>query len=385
MVKWASIALVLLMFVSPNSATAAGPTTAPFADAFRFGVNFSSLQGAPEKLPGHLNGEVFVTPESHFAYYESKGLTHIRLEGSWERLQPRLEGPLGEQLLDHYNDADNPLRNPANLVRHYLDLAQKHHLKVFLDLAHNYGSRRVGYDGTWNSNTSAQLGSAELPVKAFVDYNVKLVKEFGKHPAVIGIELMNEPHDLVIGADGWVDACQKSIDGIRAVDRSIAIYIDGYGWASAEYWSKRNPNLHTLRDRSNRLIFTAHQYFDDSSVGVYKGSEATTPTHDRSDIGARRIQPFIEWIETHHLQGHASLGEFGAPNTPRWAEVVRQTMRAASAGDLMLTAHEDVPYKNDPYVMNLFPPEGEGDRFVIQLMDSAKNRTPLIQTPITPP
>ncbi|CAN5547370.1 glycoside hydrolase family 5 protein [soil metagenome] len=384
MVKRSAIATVLLMLITTASARAGAPTSRPFDAAFQFGVNLSSLQGTPDHLPGRLNGEVFITPESHFAYYESKGMTHIRLEGSWERLQPRLEGFLGEQLLDHYADANNPLRNPVNLVRYYLDLAQRHHLKVILDLAHNYGSRRIGYDGTWKSQTSAQLGSAEVPVSAFVDYNVKLVKAFGRHPAVIGIELMNEPHDLAIGTEGWVDACQKSIDAIRAENRSIAIVIDGYGWSNAEYWANRNPTLHTLRDPSDRLIFSAHQYFDDSSEGVYHGSEAKNPTHDKLDIGARRIQPFIDWVAKHHFQGHASLGEFGAPNTQRWSEVVRQMILSATAADLMLTAHEDVPYKNSPYVMSLFPPDGEGDRTVIRLMQSAKDGTGFMQKPIAP-
>ena len=133
---------------------------------FRSGVSFSTIEGAADSLPGHLNGEVFVTPTSHFAYYAGKGMDHIRLEGSWERLQPRLNGPLGEQLFDHYGDPNNPLRNPVSLVKHYLDQAHAHGLKVILDLCHNYGERWVGYDGSWGRKSKAQLGSSAVPISA---------------------------------------------------------------------------------------------------------------------------------------------------------------------------------------------------------------------------
>jgi endoglucanase len=329
----------------------------PGRAAFRYGASFSSLEGTPDTLPGHLNGQVFVTPESHFAYYSGKGLDHIRLQGIWERLQPDLYGPLGARLLDHYADPDNPLRNPVNLVRHYLDLAGKHGLKVSLDLCHNYGERRLG-------ERKHQVGSAEVPLQAFVDYCVKLAREFGGHPAVHSIELMNEPHDLAIGEAGWVDACQRCIDALRAFSR-IPIVIDGYGWASAEYWPQRNPTLHTLRDPAGALIFSAHQYFDANSTGTYAGGSEAAPADP--ELGVKRLAPFLAWLAEHGFQTRGHIGEFGAPDRPEWQPVLRNFIRAAKAAGLPLTAHQDIPYKDDPYCMNLFPGEG-ADRFVVTEM-----------------
>ncbi|MEG8058558.1 cellulase family glycosylhydrolase [Sphingomonas sp. 22L2VL55-3] len=258
--------------VVPPAATPNETGTALGAvSVFARGVSLSTMEGAPDTLPGHLNGEVFVTPVSHFAYYGSVGMDHVRLEASWERMQPRINGELGEQLLDHYADANNPLRNTVALVKYYLDTAQKNNLRVILDLCHNYGERYVGYDGTWNKKSKAQLGSAQVPIAAFADYCAKIVKTFGSHPAVVGIELMNEPHDLAIGEGGWRTACQAAIDAIRKINTSITIVIDGYGWASAEFWPSRNPTLHTLNDPSKKIIWSAHQYFDASSAGVYGG------------------------------------------------------------------------------------------------------------------
>jgi endoglucanase len=321
--------------------------------SLRRGVNLSSIEGTPDNLPGHLNGEVFVIPDRHFTYYASVGMDHVRLQGSWERLQPRLKGALGEQLLDHYSDPNNPLRNPVNLVNRYLDLAARNNLRVILDLAHNYGRRYVGYNGTWASKTQAQLGSAQLPVDAFVDYCVKLVQTFGSHPAVMGIELMNEPHDLAIGSSGWQSACQSAITAIRKINSSISIFIDGYGWASAEAWASRNPTIHQLSDPSGRIIFSAHQYFDANSSGVYGGGGEAAPSN--TQLGVQRVTPFLSWLAQHGLEAKGHIGEFGAPDRTEWMPIVKAFVSAVNAVGLPMTVHQDEPYPNDGYTMNVFP------------------------------
>ncbi|UIJ43986.1 glycoside hydrolase family 5 protein [Sphingomonas cannabina] len=338
------------------------PTPAPSGQDFRYGVNFASLEGTPDTLPGRLNGEVFVTPDSHFSYYKSKGMDHIRLQGAWERLQPRTFGELGEQLLDHYADPNNPLRNTVNLVRHYLDRAQANGLKVFLDLCHNYGSRWVGYNGSWSAKSKAQLGSSQVPISAFVDYCTKLVQTFGSHPAVVGIELMNEPHDLAIGEAGWRDACQQSINAIRKINSSLWILIDGYGWASAQMWPQNNPTIHTLSDPANRIMWSAHQYFDANSSGVYGGGSESAPTN--ANIGVQRLAPFIEWLKAHGFQDRGHIGEFGAPDRTEWQTIVRNFVQSADAAGLRLTAHQDIPYLNDTYTMNLFPQTDSSGKIV---------------------
>lgn len=340
--------------VVPPAATPNETGTALGAvSVFARGVSLSTMEGAPDTLPGHLNGEVFVTPVSHFAYYGSVGMDHVRLEASWERMQPRINGELGEQLLDHYADANNPLRNTVALVKYYLDTAQKNNLRVILDLCHNYGERYVGYDGTWNKKSKAQLGSAQVPIAAFADYCAKIVKTFGSHPAVVGIELMNEPHDLAIGEGGWRTACQAAIDAIRKINTSITIVIDGYGWASAEFWPSRNPTLHTLNDPSKKIIWSAHQYFDASSAGIYGGGSEKAPAN--ANLGAQRIAPFVEWLSNHGFADRGHMGEFGAPDRDEWQPIVDNFLKAAKAAGLRLTAHQDIAYPNDAYTMNLFP------------------------------
>lgn len=348
------------------------PAPAPTGQDFRLGVNFASLDGSPDNLPGHLAGEVFVTPDAHFSYYKARGMDNIRLQGTWERLQPRTFGNLGEQLLDHYADPNNPLRNPVSLVRNYLDRAQANGLKVVLDLCHNYGSRWVGYNGNWAAKTKAQLGSAQVPYTAFADYCAKLTQAFGSHPAVVGIELMNEPHDLAVGEAGWREGCQQAINAIRKVNSTIWIVVDGYGWASAADWQRSNPTIHTLSDPANRIMWTAHQYFDANSSGVYGGGSERAPGN--ADLGVQRLAPFIAWLKAHGFQDRGHIGEFGAPDRPEWQPIVRNFIQSAQAAGLRLSAHQDLPYTNDTYTMNLFPQTDSSgkvtgaDRAVVQLM-----------------
>ncbi|WP_174296483.1 glycoside hydrolase family 5 protein [Sphingomonas bacterium] len=334
------------------------------------GVAFGSLEGSPDSLPGRLYGEVFPEPESHFAYYASKGCDHIRLEGAWERLQPRLYGSLGEQLLGHYDDPNNPLRNPVAIVRRDLDMAAKYGLKVILDLCHNYGSRYVGYDGTWAHMTRAQLGSAQVPVDAWIDFCVKVTQAFGNHPAVASIELMNEPHSLPIGNVGWANACQAAITAIRQVNWNVAIVVGGYEWSNAQLWPYLNPTLHTLVDPARNLFWSAHVYFDRDSSGTYGGGGESAPAD--ANVGVARVTPFLNWLNQHGLYGRGHIGEFGAPNRAEWQPVVQNFVQATKQAGLVLTAHQDVAYANDTYQMNLFPTTDSSgritgaDRLVLQ-------------------
>jgi len=337
-----------------NSSTPATPTGSQTSiSLFKYGVALTTLEGSPDSLPGQLGGSVFVTPDNHFSYYKSKGLDHIRLEGSWERLQPRLYGALGEQLLDSPGDQSDPLRNPVNLVNHDLDRAKANNLKVILDLCHNYGRRYIGYDGSWAGKTQVALGSAQLPIDAFADYCVKIVKAFGNHPAVAAIDLMNEPHDMPTGGTGWRQAAQAAITAIRKVNTKIPIMVEGYNWASAQVWPNVNPDLHTLSDPSHPIIWSAHLYFDSDGSGTYNNGTQVA-TSDQS-IGVNRLAPFLAWLKEHGYSGYGHIGEFGAPDQTQWQNIVKNFLVSAKSNGIALTAHQDIPYLNDPYQMNLFP------------------------------
>jgi hypothetical protein len=339
-------------------------------------------------LPGRLFGTVFPTPTAQLTYAKSVGLDHVRLEGAWERLQPSLNGPLGEALLDYYPaDVSNPLRNPVAYVKDFLDRALAAGLRVHLCLCFNYGGRYVGFsNGVWGSKTFYKVGSPQVPISAFEDYCTRLAKAFGSHPAVSAIELMNEAHNMPGPGDAvYVAMVQAGINAVAAVKPTLPIIIDGYQYASASNWVGANPTLHTVTHPVNDrlLIFAAHQYNDDNETGTYAGTEATTP-NGAVDRYVTRIQPFLTWLSVKGFSGQGIINEFGAPNTPAHAERVRQMIVAAKAAGVRLTSHFFVPYTNDPNVLNLFPPSTDStDRRITKLMQSGATGTSYLTTPIT--
>lgn len=358
---------------TPDESTpAATPATPTAVSLFNHGVAMTTLEGSPDVLPGQLYGSVYITPDNHFSYYKSKGLDHIRLEGSWERLQPRLYGALGEQLLDAPNDQNNPLRNPVAIVKNDLDRAQSNGLKVILDLCHNYGRRYIGYNGTWANKKQVALGSSDLPIDAFADYCVKIVQDFGDHAAVAAIDIMNEPHDMPIGATGWRQAAQAAITAIRKVNTKIPIMVEGYNYSSASSWPNVNPDIHTLSDPNNKIIWSAHLYFDSDGSGTYGGGTQTA-TSDQN-IGVERLAPFVAWLKQYGFSGYGHIGEFGAPDQTQWQNILKNFFASAKSNGIALTAHQDIPYPNDTYQMNLFPTTNSSgsitgsDRFLLTQM-----------------
>ena len=74
----------------------------------------------------------------------------------------------------------------------------------------------------------------------------------------------------------WPIAAQAGIDGIRTIDSSRPIMIEGNGWAEATRWAQWNDSLLKLRDPANNLIFQAHAYFDgDGGGGTYTNTNVS--------------------------------------------------------------------------------------------------------------
>ena len=127
-----------------------------------------------------------------------------------------------------------------------------------------------------------------------------------------------------------------------------------------------------LVDPANRIIWSAHQYFDANSSGTYGGGSEAAPAD--KNLGVERLAPFVAWLAYHGFTHQGHVGEFGAPNRTDWQPVVQNFVQSAKAAGLALTAHEDMPYPNDPYQMNLFPITNASgtitgaDRFTVQAL-----------------
>lgn len=278
---------VFVLTVTPTSAAVVG-------------VNVSGSEYSWETYP----------VASHLDYIKSKGVALIRLPVAWEKLQPALYGTL----------------NPTEIknLKAFLNLAASRNMQVILDI-HNYGR----YNPNWAANAAANygivavsgttglvLGSSSLPISAFQDLWTKLASTLAGQAGLAGYDIMNEPHDL--GPGVWPKAAQAAVNGIRSVDMTTTIYVEGTQYASAYYWPWDNGSL-KINDPANNIVYEAHLYFDGDGSGRYG------QTYDRQGAypnwGVDHVQPFLNWLKQNNVKGF--IGEFAVPeNDPRWLVVL---------------------------------------------------------------
>lgn len=255
------------------------------------GVNLSGAGFAPHVVPGKNGTNYFYPEKAHFKYYRDKGVRLIRFPFLWERVQHRQgEGLNFDQV---------------RLLKKTLDLAMQHDQKVILDM-HNYGR----YQGEL-------IGSSAVPYAAYADVWRKLAERFKDHPALLGYDIMNEPHGTV---GLWPGAAQAAVDAIRSVDQQTLIFIEGERWSSAYHWPLVNANL-LINDPANRLIYEAHLYFDADYSGKYM---AKTSSNIDPMVGVERARPFIEWLKQHGQKGF--IGEYGIPDDIPEAQVAMDNL-----------------------------------------------------------
>lgn len=114
----------------------------------------------------------------------------------------------------------------------------------------------------------------------------------------------------------WPTAAQEATDAIRTVDTTHQIFVGGDNWSGAHSWRTYNENLR-INDSANKLVYEAHQYFDNDSSGKYVGTyvqEGATPT-----TGVDRVQPFLDWCVAKDVNGY--IGEYGNPKDADWLTV----------------------------------------------------------------
>jgi endoglucanase len=125
---------------------------------------------------------------------------------------------------------------------------------------------------------------------------------------------MNEPHDTPGDCQTWKILSQSAINTIRHEDASHYILVPGYSWQGASDWQSKSDCLKDLRDPSNKLIYSAHEYFDEDKSGTYQSS-CTNP-----NIGAERAKPFLDWLAINNKVG--IFTEYGIPQSQCWQETL---------------------------------------------------------------
>ena len=285
---------------APSPAPAPVPTTPVVSDGSGIdlvGVNFGSGVFDPGTVPGIYNKGYTYADESYYKRHSELGFKLVRLGFLWERIQPKLGTDL----------------NAAELgrIKLSLDHAQKHGIKVILDM-HNY----YRYYGK-------VINSPEVPRAQFAETWRKIAVELSRHPALYGYGLMNEPYNT--GNNMWPQTAQAAGQAIRKIDPTKWIMIAGDRYSSAFHWQKYNTQLINdpwMRDPKNNLVYEAHQYLDFDYSGTYtKRAETFHPM-----LGVERVKPWVEWLKKNKLRGY--IGEHGIPDFSPSAVVATDNLLA---------------------------------------------------------
>ncbi|GBH32190.1 cellulase family glycosylhydrolase [Sphingobium xenophagum] len=252
------------------------------------GINLSGAEFGTQ----HRYGKDYIYPsESDLQFYADRGVEFVRLPIKWERIQSGLGGELNSAELGR--------------LKTFMADAEAAGVKVIVDL-HNYGR----YGGN-------VVGGDKVPTAVFADFWQKMAVAIGGSPALLGYDLMNEPHDMN-GGTSWKASAQAAVDAIRGVDMNAKIYVEGTGWASARHWTVSNNDL-LINDPANKIVYEAHIYFDNDGAGIYDQSYDGEKAY--ATMGADRVKNFTDWLTRNGVEGF--IGEFAVPgNDPRWLTVL---------------------------------------------------------------
>lgn len=247
------------------------------------GVNLAGAEFAAEKLPGVIGVDYAYPSKEDLAFFQSTGMTAIRLPIRWERIQHVLQGPLD--------------RAEAARIRQILVWAGELNLCIVLDL-HNYGT----YSGQ-------KLGSSMVTSTAFTDVWLRLVAMFPEAPSV-AFGLMNEP--AAIRSTYWLEVAQSTVLAMRRAGAQHLLLIASGRWSGAHEWYTRFDGVSAAEafarfsDPLDRFAIELHQYVDADYSGTTL--ECIPPALLLSAMEGLRA-----WGKKHKTKFF--MGEFGAAGT----------------------------------------------------------------------
>jgi endoglucanase len=255
------------------------------------------------------------------AYFKGKGMNMVRIPFRWERMQPTLNAPL---------DA-----NELGRLKGLVSGVTGNGMTVLLDV-HNYA--RWGFDSNISSQTNL-IGTAAVPVSAFVDLWARLATEFKGNPNVM-FGLMNEPHEIDVTT--WVSAANQAIVAIRATGATNTITVGGVSWTGAWSWTNSTWKsdgtyngdsnavaMLNVTDSGNNLLFEVHQYLDKNYSGIFDTTIDPTSSNDCVYDYTTTLVKFTTWLKVNNKKG--LLGEIGAPSTAACDKAVADALSYVQA------------------------------------------------------
>jgi len=319
---FACFLLIAAALANPQPAQAAGAAKPELV-----GVNLANAGFGGKVRPG-VHGVNYLWPKpDDIDLYAGLGANAFRIAFLWERMQPKLFGPLDEA--------------EAGRLDALVKRGDEKGVTVILDV-HNYAAY---YDQL--------IGSADVPNDAFFDLWRRLAVRYKDHPSV-AFGLMNEPNKHK--AADWAPLAEGALAAIRQAGARQLVLVPGTKWSGAHAWLAKDGALSNaealggLKDPARNFVFEVHQYFDANTSGTNASCVSAT-------IGVERLKAFTEWARKTGNKGF--LGEFGASKDPVCMEALKNTLQyMADNADVWKgwTYWAAAPWFGN-YMFNVYPPD----------------------------
>lgn len=269
-------------------------------------------------------------PQTSYDFLARHGIKLVRLPLPWANLEPVLGGPFDQAFVKVLTDQ---VRRAANAG-----------MSVILDL-HN-GCQYPQFEAPQGDPTQIACGRG-ITEQELDSTWVRLSRIFKDDQAVIGYDIMNEPHDIAVGI--WEQYSQSVVSALRDAGDGKLLWIEGANWSQAEDWQRYQP-IPWIHDPANNFMYSAHQYFVQYS-NYPQGYDfgAYTAFHPTVLSG---LQTFIDWLARYDQRG--SIGEIGWPNSKetatwrQWNELGEKWYELADQAKLWVTYFSATSVYDEP-------------------------------------
>lgn len=273
------------------------------------------------------NGDIGDATEAWMQAASEIGIEFVRLAPA------KIKSAGRDPLLGNADNFQTIPESDFEQLRTVLDRAERHHVKVVLTMFSLPGARwRQQNDGKFDY----RLWANESFQKQTVSFWKELATRLKDHPAVVGYNLLNEPHPerqhgfesgSEEGFEAWLQKSKgtpadvdlfyhRVIAAIREVDRATPIVLDARFHAHP-------AGLSSLRPLDDERVLYSFHFYDPWEFTSFRMNKNRFAYPDRLPHGEQtvrrtaqdieqRMQPVVEWAERNHIPSNRILlGEFG--------------------------------------------------------------------------
>ncbi len=272
-------------------------------------INWSGLE-TPQQSLGGLEAEDY---GSILAQVKNDGFNVLRIPFSNEMVEAPLI-PLRRSYISSARQANEELigLNSVEILDRVIAKAGSLGLKVILDNHRSEAGSSAEASGLWFTNRFTEA--------AWIDDWRTLTRRYRNSPAVVGVDLRNEPHNALSGgacwdcegAHDWRLAAERAGNTVLRINPDLLIIVEGTDTAEGEttWWG---GNLAAVRSAPVRLSRPAQLVY---SAHVYGPSEYKQPWFTDTTTSA---QLWSLWDKEWGFIAESAIapvlvGEFGMPD-----------------------------------------------------------------------